>query len=696
MISACRERLLRSEIWRAWRNIWHDYLLPLLRLFVLLPVLASVLAFSLLATNGQMREILMRIAEQLDLASLAFGLMGLGVFGSAVFFHIKANTSGRYKALYSHSSQIRLPWWMRGLRISLAYFFAGFPFAAVAWVIISLPFDAGTRLPLLLVWLVVLVLLLFVLRGLDAVRFSTRTYRTSIPLVSAALVFSPLFVQADYLIYYARAAGPLALTGLQLASGFIIATLLVRLIRAYWSIVPYAAALWLVALLVVVVGGRFIAPFEQLQPSAPVTAEPRAPDATRTHLAAAFDAWLNQPSHRGRRDGPIYIVAAEGGGIYAASAVATFLTALKQDCAPCAGRVFAITGVSGGAVGAALYSAASLFDDGVEEEGARVREVLQADHLSPVLTVLVPDLVLSLSEDLAGLILYPLGLELPWHLTDYVTRRDAMIERSLECPGNPFAAGCAQSSGRGLRASLAEHWAGGARHALILNTTAESGATVAFAPFPLRDLGDPDLSSFLDKPYALTPDKISAVTAASASARFPLVLPPYVSNRRNFVDGGYADNSGLASAGAIFQSLTAAARSIQSAPDARTIDIRLILLTSAEASGYGAPGIADSSGFRDLAVPFYALLNVRARIGPQNVARTINQFGGQTGRLVDVLQIGSNFFLGWTISQTTIDRIACHVGVGACGHDHGPAKVRDKNRKGYCRIVNSVEPDRPC
>lgn len=689
MISVCRDRLLRSEAWRAWRNLWHDYLLPLLRLFVLLPVLASLLASVLLLNNGQMREILLRLGDQLDFLSLVSGLLGLAIFSLVLFFHIKANTSGRYVALYSHVSQMRLPWALRSARLSLAYLLAALPFLAVAWVITGLPFGKDKIVPLLAVWLAMLVLSLAGLGLLDRLRFSPPVYKTYVPLVSAALIFCPLLIDREYLIYGARAAGPLALVGIELASMFVLATLAVRFARAYGRIVPYVIGLWLFAFLVTTIASYTPSLLAMLSGTQQSTqnekqAEEAAAAETKpldTELATAFKAWLGHDPNGDRAKGSVYIVAAEGGGIYAATAAATFLATLRSDCPPCAERVFAITGVSGGAVGAALYSAASLVEN-KGEPAPRVREVLQADHLSPVLSVFVPGLVLDLTEDFVDRALAPLGIELSMRLSRYVTRRDQMLERSLECPGNPFADGCDAGAGDGFRASLAEHWNGGARYGLILNTTAESGKTVAFAPFALKDLRDPDLTSFLDAPYGLKADEISAVAAASASARFPLVLPPYVSNGRNFVDGGYADNSGLASAGAIFQSLREVA-------PAR--DIRLIVLTSVTSSQDEDQNV--TSKFRDLAVPLYALWNVRARIGPQKVARTINQFGGQSGMLVDVLQTGGDFFLGWTISQDTMHKISCQLGMGTCDLNAAAVLTREKNRQAYCRIVTGKSGD---
>jgi hypothetical protein len=53
---------------------------------------------------------------------------------------------------------------------------------------------------------------------------------------------------------------------------------------------------------------------------------------------------------------PVFIVAASGGGLYAAHHAATVLSRLQDQCPSFAQHVFAISGVSGGSVGGALFS----------------------------------------------------------------------------------------------------------------------------------------------------------------------------------------------------------------------------------------------------------------------------------------------------------------------------------------------------
>jgi hypothetical protein len=79
-----------------------------------------------------------------------------------------------------------------------------------------------------------------------------------------------------------------------------------------------------------------------------------------TDAVSQFKTWIKSRSdfdaYKGQRY-PIYVVAAEGGGIYAAYHAATFLAETQDECANFAEHVFAISSVSGGSVGASVFAA---------------------------------------------------------------------------------------------------------------------------------------------------------------------------------------------------------------------------------------------------------------------------------------------------------------------------------------------------
>jgi hypothetical protein len=232
---------------------------------------------------------------------------------------------------------------------------------------------------------------------------------------------------------------------------------------------------------------------------------------------------------------PIVLVAAAGGGLRAAYWTATTLAAL-QDSIPGFNRhLFAISGVSGGSVGAAVYAA--LVHDSLSNPGkvkclsakhsfsGCVREFMAEDFLSPVLAKMVaPDFVQTF-------------LPFPWRQLDRSGGLEGSWEDSYE---RVTGFGTLSKSFLELRSdSLAVP-------ALFLNTThVETGKRYITAPFKVSMHDSQDL-------LALTGSDMPLSTAAHNSARFTYVSPPGRIQRGDtieyghVVDGGYFENSGLA------------------------------------------------------------------------------------------------------------------------------------------------------
>ena len=117
--------------------------------------------------------------------------------------------------------------------------------------------------------------------------------------------------------------------------------------------------------------------------------------------ATEFKTWI---SSRGDRSAyqtepyPVFVVSAAGGGLYAAQHAARFLARIQYHCPHFAQHIFAISGVSGGSVGASVF--ASLVNtkatkqepvptckDFGEEPGPLERDVnaiLSSDFLAPI------------------------------------------------------------------------------------------------------------------------------------------------------------------------------------------------------------------------------------------------------------------------------------------------------------------------
>lgn len=397
-------------------------------------------------------------------------------------------------------------------------------------------------------------------------------------------------------------------------------------------------------------------------------------------LEQAFRDWLTARKtdaarfRSAGRDYPVFIVAAQGGGIYAASAAAAFLSALQDRCPSFARHLFAISAVSGGAVGATAFQsmlqppedgvvcdAASAGRSGVGPLQARTARVMQDDHLSPLLGMML--------VDFAG----------------FDTDRAEALERS-------FTRSVASVGGPGnLDLAYARHWAPDRfTPALVLNATwAETGYRVAYAPFALDGMRDKTFYGFFDADMAIA--RSSAVTLAEAaitSARFPGVLPARVMEvgagaqlrRWNFVDGGYADGSGAASALEIYKALEPVAK-------AEGIDLRLILLTNARPDETFAD--IKGSAARDVLVPALAVLRVRDLLSQQAVVRAVGEIEADAGpqgpalaklgrtrgwkaAVVELDQRAFTLPLSWEISRATHTVVSIAVAsVGICKGEQG-------------------------
>jgi hypothetical protein len=382
-----------------------------------------------------------------------------------------------------------------------------------------------------------------------------------------------------------------------------------------------------------------------------------------------FAEWLqHRPDRRANSaaDGakyPVFIIAVEGGGIYAAAAASLFLARLEDRCRGFAHHVFAISGVSGGSIGATMFEAIARDQENSAPKSAsplcapttderltkRVSQVMLEDHFSPLVGSIIPDFL----GETAG--------------------RAQQLENSfLESAGPPD--GLIVKALKQSYADYAREWpTGESGPALVLNTTwVDTGYRVAFAPFTLKKNGGGTLYSFADS--GMPGENVSVMHAAIASARFPGILPPYSvlmpdQRRWSFVDGGYADSSGAATALDLY-------RAIGTAEDFKrqNLDVKIILLTSADPQ----PNFADidSTAFRDTLAPLDAIMNVRLGLGNQAVARVCDSLQMQVATCKNketsdpkssllVVQLPEQAYslpLGWKLSRATFDLVSLLIG----------------------------------
>ena len=330
----------------------------------------------------------------------------------------------------------------------------------------------------------------------------------------------------------------------------------------------------------------------------------------RRAVDEAFDAWLASRKDRGayetaKRPYPVYIVAAEGGGLYAAHLTAQFLTRMQDLCPSFAQHLFAISSVSGGSLGAAVYAGlmasqpdaaqvapckASPVGPGALESQAKA--ILSSDFLAPVVWgALFPDF-------LQRFIPYSLPV------LDRARLLEQAFERAWQGPSgasNPMTAGLFDLCGQGMSGCLA-----GVTPLLAFNVTnVETGLQMVLSPLDLVRVGsNADASlpptgkiyDFFGVPQ-IDGFHIPLSAAVGLSARFPWLSPPgwYTydpplaeekiakrnremraksgRSRLTFVDGGFVDNSGVATALNIAQFLNAR-------PGRPNVEFRVIMISA--------------------------------------------------------------------------------------------------------------------
>jgi hypothetical protein len=254
----------------------------------------------------------------------------------------------------------------------------------------------------------------------------------------------------------------------------------------------------------------------------------------RPDIAKQFDLWRGDSSSR-----QVVLVAAAGGGLRAAYWTAMSLAALQDSIPDFNRHLFAISSVSGGSVGASVY-AALVHDSAsyggkvkcLDRNGTRsyshcVRAFMAEDFLSPVLAKIVgPDFVQAF-------------LPFPWRELD----RSLGLERSWEdsyervTGTGTLDSGFVRLYSTGLAPSTVPF--------LFLNTThVETGKRYITAPLKTTMHDSQDLLDLMKSDMRLS-------TAAHNSARFTYVSPPGRIQRGDtelghLVDGGYFENSGLA------------------------------------------------------------------------------------------------------------------------------------------------------
>ena len=225
-------------------------------------------------------------------------------------------------------------------------------------------------------------------------------------------------------------------------------------------------------------------------------------------------AYPNETPH------PVFLVAAAGGGIRAAYWTAKVLAELQDSNPAFSDHVFAISGVSGGSLGAVVFDC--LIRSGVSHtNGPAVQAILSQDFLAPTLSyMLFPDLFQRF---------------LPFGCTDF--DRAKALEQSWE------QGWMSVMKNGNFEKDFDWLWRGEKMvPALFLNgTSVEDGNRMILSNVLV------DEEAFLDSQDIRSnlTSSVSLSTAVDMSARFTYVSPAgRFPTGKHIVDGGYFENSG--------------------------------------------------------------------------------------------------------------------------------------------------------
>jgi hypothetical protein len=389
-------------------------------------------------------------------------------------------------------------------------------------------------------------------------------------------------------------------------------------------------------------------------------------------LEEYFEAWWAELARHepGDKPIPVVIVAADGGGIRAAYWTAAILAELEdrssKSAVPFSRHVFAISGISGGSLGAATFAAmvahrVALPDLETRTYVQEANDVLGRDFLSPTLAnALFPDLLQRF---------------LPFPVFD---DRAIALEQSWE---RAWAAAHPSDAQRFADRfdrlwSLEPHRV----PLLFLNgTIVESGDRSIMDPFANPAIISKSFSSVVRLAQVLG-TQIPVSTAVLTSARFTYVSPAGLfgptaqsSVRQRVVDGGYFDNSGGITARQIVAATAAAA-------SGATRTMRLVVLHIGNAppneGRSGGNSLGSLPGGRvwlgETLSPVRALLDVRGAHAEQAVDDLNESSAGYEFHDVKLYRTGTVVPLGWALScevQKEMERqlVDCPANAADCG-----------------------------
>ena len=359
----------------------------------------------------------------------------------------------------------------------------------------------------------------------------------------------------------------------------------------------------------------------------------------RAGVDAAFATWYGQlvadtqgaPAPR-----PVFIVATEGGGIRAAYWTAAVLTSLSDTVPGFTQHLFAVSGVSGGSLGAVTYRALL-----AEPAGGPIRKharnALGFDALAPTISAftqqdfvqrflfvpILPDRAKALEQ----------GWELGWS--------NALNNEHF---GNGFLATVKNPATEKIPAADKR------LPSLFLNgTLVETGQRVITSNVRIdgRLAGAVDAFDIIGKDVPLS-------TAAHNSARFPYVSPVGTIPQRHIADGGYFENSGAGTAADLVEA-------VRRHPHYKAGLIRPYVIFIDCQCG-GAP-VEPARVANELIAPIRTLFGTRGAHATSAVAELREQTPRANWTAFTLVQHkGERFPLGWLLAARTRDLIDKQMG----------------------------------
>jgi len=451
----------------------------------------------------------------------------------------------------------------------------------------------------------------------------------------------------------------------------------------------------------------------------------------------AFQAWWDARADKDNyknRPYPVFIITAEGGGITTGYLTATVLTAIQDRAPAFAQHVFAISSVSGGSIGSAVYAGFAtrctnnLPADKLPLPWKNRRSgplqnsadaVLRDDYLSPLLSALLyPDLVQRF---------LPLAIN-RWD-------RARALEERLETSWVNHATcdGATPLGTRDLSQSFYDFFGNFPRSstpAIFFNTTSvETGERMFVTNLLPRNPHFDTLPALADVNNTFN---LPFSSAACLSARFPVVTPAgFVTaggHKFRYDDGGYYENSGTATGYNILMSLQVDGHSLydsllqmrlQGGKTATIIPIIIRIGFPLPQTRNPTQEINDSSaaerakykgtGLNEIMSPIRTLLNTRGARRNDAVRQMQtaiqNLQGPQTGDRPDC-SLGCMFSfelnsskvalpLGWLLSIKSRCAIQKQVGSVSQACDNGEDDPNEPNREHLQAIIDLLATKQP-